>query len=182
MLLLEHRSRALSKAELHEKLWPSTFVQESNLAGLVAEIRRALQDVAEQPSFLRTVPRFGYWFIANVRETGNQESTTKRNVKYWLIWETRQIALNEGENIVGRAPDASVWIDAPWVSRHHARIVLDPTGAAVEDLGSKNGTFLGERRIRSAEALSDGDRIRVGSAVMTFRIPPPAGATETQKA
>ena len=180
MLLVENRSRAMSKAELHDKLWPSTFVQETNLAGLVAEIRRALDDAAEQPRYLRTVHRFGYWFIGDVRETGPQEGTMKPGVKYWLVWEKRQIALSEGENILGRAPDASVWIDAPGVSRHHAKIVLEPSGAAVEDLGSKNGTYVGGRRITSSLALSDGDRIRLGSVVITFRIPPPAGSTETQ--
>jgi hypothetical protein len=180
MLLVENRSRAMSKAELQDKLWPSTFVQETNLAGLVAEIRRALDDAAEQPRYLRTVHRFGYWFIGDVREAGPQEGTMKPGGKYWLVWEKRQIALSEGENILGRAPDASVWIDAPGVSRHHAKIVLEPSGAAVEDLGSKNGTYVGGRRITSSLALNDGDRIRLGSVVVTFRIPPPAGSTETQ--
>ena len=180
MLLVENRSRAMSKAELHDTLWPSTFVQETNLAGLVVEIRRALDDAAEQPRYLRTVHRFGYWFIGDVREAAPPERTMKPGVKYWLVWEKRQIALSDGENILGRAPDASVWIDAPGVSRHHAKIVLEPSGAAVEDLGSKNGTYVGGRRVTSSLALSDGDRIRLGSVVITFRIPPPAGSTETQ--
>ena len=179
MLLVENRSRAMSKAELQEKLWPSTFVQETNLAGLVAEIRRALDDAAEQPRYLRTVHRFGYWFIGDVRESGQDETGVKPRVRYWLVWESRQIALNDGENILGRAPDAAVWIDAPGVSRHHAKIVLEPSGAAVEDLGSKNGTYVGGRRITEPSLLSDGDRIRLGSVVITFRIPPPAGSTET---
>jgi pSer/pThr/pTyr-binding forkhead associated (FHA) protein len=95
------------------------------------------------------------------------------------VWEARQIALSEGENILGRAPDASVWIDAPGVSRHHARILLQGASAAVEDLGSKNGTYVSGRRITQALQLTDGDQIRLGSVVVTFRIPPPAGSTET---
>ncbi len=179
MLLVENHARAMSKAELHEKLWPSTFVQETNLAGLVAEVRRALDDSAGEPRYLRTVHRFGYWFVGQVRESGPREDAVKPRVRYWLVWESRQIALSEGENILGRAPDAGIWIDAPGVSRHHARIVLEPSGAALEDLGSKNGTYVGGRRITSTSALSDGDRIRLGSVVVTFRIPPPVGSTET---
>lgn len=178
-VLVENRARAMSKAELHEKLWPSTYVLETNLAGLVAEVRRALDDSADRPRYLRTVQRFGYWFIGSVRESTEQETTVKPRVRYWLVWEKRQIALNEGENILGRAPDAAVWIDAPGVSRHHARIVLEPSGAAVEDLGSKNGTYVRGRRITTSSALTDGDQIRLGSVVITFRIPPPAGSTET---
>ena len=172
----------MSKAELHEKLWPSTYVLETNLAGLVAEIRRALEDSAEHPRYIRTVQRFGYWFIGNVNESTEHEHTVKPRVKYWVVWEQRQIALDEGENILGRAPDAAVWIDAPGVSRHHARIVLDGPVAAVEDLGSKNGTYVRGHRITGASSLVDGDQIRLGSVVITFRIPPPASSTETSHA
>ncbi len=178
-LLIENRTKAVSKAELQERLWPSTYVLETNLAGLVAEIRRALEDLAESPRYIRTVPRFGYWFIGNTGEDGNQSAEMKTSVRYWLVWEARQIALSEGENILGRAPDASVWIDAPGVSRHHARILLQGASAAVEDLGSKNGTYVSGRRITQALQLTDGDQIRLGSVVVTFRIPPPAGSTET---
>jgi DNA-binding winged helix-turn-helix (wHTH) protein len=179
-LLIEHRTKAVSKAELQERLWPSTYVLETNLAGLVAEIRRALEDPAENPRYIRTVQRFGYWFIGNVDNVADREDAVKPSVRYWLIWESRQIALSEGENILGRGQDASVWIDAPGVSRHHARIRLEGSAAAVEDLGSKNGTYVGGQRITAAAPLSDGDQIRLGSVVVTFRIPPPAGSTETE--
>jgi hypothetical protein len=155
-------------------------VLETNLAGLVAEIRRALEDPAENPRYIRTVQRFGYWFIGNVDNVADREDAVKPSVRYWLIWESRQIALSEGENILGRGQDASVWIDAPGVSRHHARIRLEGSAAAVEDLGSKNGTYVGGQRITAAAPLSDGDQIRLGSVVVTFRIPPPAGSTETE--
>jgi DNA-binding winged helix-turn-helix (wHTH) protein len=178
-LLIENRDRAMSKAELQARLWPSTYVLETNLAGLVVEIRRALGDPAEEPRFVRTVQRFGYWFIGSAQESPDAEDTVKPPVKYWLVWDTRQIALSDGENILGRAPDAGVWIDAPGVSRHHARIRLDGPNAALEDLGSKNGTYVGGRRISAPSALADGDQIRLGSVVITFRVPPPAGSTET---
>jgi DNA-binding winged helix-turn-helix (wHTH) protein len=42
--LIENRDRAISKAELQQKLWPSTYVLETNLAGLIAEIRHALDE------------------------------------------------------------------------------------------------------------------------------------------
>jgi predicted ATPase/DNA-binding winged helix-turn-helix (wHTH) protein len=62
-LLVEQRSRALSKGELQDHLWPGTFVVEKNLTNLVGEIREALHDDAARPRFIRTVPRFGYAFI-----------------------------------------------------------------------------------------------------------------------
>jgi DNA-binding winged helix-turn-helix (wHTH) protein len=177
--LIENRSRAMSKAELQQKLWPSTYVLETNLAGLVAEIRRVLEDPAHEPCYVRTVHRFGYWFVGTLEGVAGSAEPAKPPVKHWLIWETRQVALVEGENVLGRAPDAEVWIDALGVSRHHARITLAGTEATLEDLGSKNGTYLQGRQLTAPCRLEDGDQIRLGSVVMTFRIPPSAGSTET---
>ena len=61
-----NRARAVSKAELQQRLWPSTFVEETNLASLVAEIRRALRDAAAGPKFVRTIYGFGYQFVGEV--------------------------------------------------------------------------------------------------------------------
>ena len=177
--LIDNRARAMSKTELHEKLWPSTYVLETNLAGLVVEIRQALEDSAAEPRYIRTVHRFGYWFIGTIEDDQSAAPIVKSPIKYWLIWETRQVPLSEGANILGRAPDAEVWIDALGVSRHHARITLSGATATVEDLGSKNGTYLRGARLTTPCDLADGDQIRLGSVVVTFRIPPPAGSTET---
>jgi DNA-binding winged helix-turn-helix (wHTH) protein len=180
--LVENRARAMSRDELQSIVWPSTFVLETNLASLVAEIRRALGDQADDPVFVRTMHRFGYWFVGAVRDSAAKDGPMAPQVTYWLIWDTRQIALAEGENVVGRAPDAGVWIDARGVSRHHARIVVARGAATLEDLGSKNGTYVGAQRVTAPRALADGEQIRLGSVVITFRIPHPPGTTETQPA
>jgi DNA-binding winged helix-turn-helix (wHTH) protein len=177
VLLVENRSQAMGKEDLHKTLWPSTYVSETNLAGLVAELRRALGDSADEPRYIRTVHRFGYWFIGDVRQDGGDRA--RPPVRYWLVWETRQIPLSEEDNVIGRAPDASVWIEAPGVSRHHARIRVAADGAMVEDLGSKNGTYLRGQAVTTPTRLEDGDQIRVGSVVITFRVPPPAASTQT---
>jgi DNA-binding winged helix-turn-helix (wHTH) protein len=178
LILVENRNRAVSRADLQKQLWPTTFVLDTNLASLVKEIRRALDDTAEAPRFVRTVHRFGYWFIGEVQDrTAGLRAAP--SVRYWLIWASRQIAIDSGEHILGRAPDASVWIDAPGVSRQHARIVVAGQDATVEDLDSKNGTFVGDEAVTSPRRLIDGDQIRLGPVVITFRIPPVAEPTDT---
>jgi hypothetical protein len=180
-MLVESRAQAMSKADLQQALWPSTYVLETNLAGLVAEIRHVLDDSADQPRFIRTVQRFGYWFVGEVMEQGARPRLAEpaTPVRYWLLWDTRQIPLAQGENVLGRAPDAAVWIDAPGISRNHARIRVEGAIATIEDLGSKNGTYLHGSPVTAPSELKDGDQIRLGSVLMTFRIPPPAGSTET---
>lgn len=178
-VLIENRAQAMSKGDLLQMLWPSTYVADTNLAGLVAELRRALGDSADDPRYIRTMQRFGYWFIGKLRQDAGREEPVRRTVKYWLVWESRQIALNEGENLIGRAPDAEVWVDAAGVSRHHARITIDGDAATVEDLGSKNGTYVRGLRVTTPSRLADGDPIRLGAVVITFRVPTPRGSTET---
>jgi signal transduction histidine kinase/ActR/RegA family two-component response regulator len=72
----------------------------------------------------------------------------------------------EGVATIGRSPDATVMVDDPGVSRLHVRVRLGQAGGfEVEDLGSKNGTFLNGARIEHALA-NLGDKIRVGPRVV----------------
>ncbi len=177
-VLIRNRTRAVSKAELREKLWPSTFVEETNLASLVAEIRRATGDSATNPNVLRTVHRFGYRFVGDVVESAAAVRAAPSRAMPFLVIENRKAMLLEGINLIGRSPDATIRCDAPGVSRQHARIVVSSEGAMLEDLGSKNGTYLRRERVTSAR-LADGDEIRIGNACLTFRIEPPLDPTKT---
>jgi signal transduction histidine kinase/ActR/RegA family two-component response regulator len=71
----------------------------------------------------------------------------------------------EGVATIGRSPDATVMVDDPGVSRLHARIRRAQAGFEIEDLGSKNGTFLNGLRIEHALA-NLGDKIRLGPRVV----------------
>ncbi len=166
-LLLRHSPRALSKSEIHDALWPRTFVSGSSLARLVAQVRHALGDDSAEPRLLRTVYGHGYAFSG---EVAPDAGTTRRGASSCaLTWGPREIPLSEGENILGRAPDATVCIDSNRVSRRHARIVVACGRAVVEDLGSKNGTFVRGHRIEAATELLRGDEICVGPALLVFR-------------
>jgi DNA-binding winged helix-turn-helix (wHTH) protein len=178
-LLVENRMRAVPKAELQELLWPTTFVEETNLASLVAEIRHALGDTAASPRFVRTVYGFGYQFVGEVAASLPAARTGPPGATLWLVFGRRELPLMEGVNVIGRGADAAIQIDSPGVSRRHARIVVTAGEAILEDLGSKNGTDLNGRRITARCGLCDGDELRLGAMVAVFRIKSPASPTET---
>ena len=165
--LVENRTRALSKTELHDRLWPGTFVTEANLAVLVGELRRALNDRPTKSKFVRTVHRFGYAFCGEISAPVEVPASS---ASCWVVWGSREIALHHGVNIIGRDADAAVRLDFPSVSRRHARIVVSPDGVEVEDLGSKNGTWVAGERIRGTAALTDGTTVRLGSETLRFEI------------
>jgi DNA-binding winged helix-turn-helix (wHTH) protein len=173
--LIERRPKAISKDELQQLLWPDTFVSEANLPNLVAELRDALNDDAQQPRIIRTVPRFGYSFVAENSGAAPLASA----LAFRLIWGDREIALQPGENVIGRDDSATLWIDDSLVSRRHARIVIDENGAVLEDLGSKNGTLLNGRRIGSPAKLADQDLITIGPAPIVFRVFRQTASTST---
>jgi DNA-binding winged helix-turn-helix (wHTH) protein len=182
--LVENRPSALSKDALHDRVWPGLFVSDTNLAGLVAEIRRALGDDARTPRFVRTVQRFGYAFAGTVESARGDSSATLKGSPYiggcWLARGTRQIPLADGENILGRDETAGP-LASNSVSRRHARITVDGTSAYLEDLGSKNGTFLRGRSVSGRETLADGDTIKLGAVAFVFRAPASDRSTRTWK-
>jgi DNA-binding winged helix-turn-helix (wHTH) protein len=167
-LLLEHAPRVLSKREILDVLWPRTFVAESSLTNIVTELRAAVGDRARKPALLRTVHGFGYAFSGKVvdsRESGRDEG----NSLFRLARGKRRFALFDGQNIVGRDPDADVHIEHGSVSRRHARVSVRGGMAVLEDLQSRNGTFVGGRRIESPVELHDGDIIGLGPVTLTFQ-------------
>jgi DNA-binding winged helix-turn-helix (wHTH) protein len=176
-ILVADRPRIVSKARLQEQLWPDRFVVEKNLANLVCEIRGALGENASNPRFIRTAHRFGYAF-RGAGDTKLPESPPNA-CGCRLIWRGQRITLEDGRHTIGRDPNADIYLDSTSVSRRHASIRIADGQALLEDLGSKNGTFVGKRRIDSITALADGDRIRIGSIELTFRIVQGAGSTRT---
>jgi len=175
-LLLETRPNAVAKATIHDRLWPATFVSESNLSTLVTELRTALRDDARQPRHLRTVHGFGYAFCGEATAAGAVVPSPR--VALRLVLGTREIPLGAGENVLGRDPGSVVWIDSPRASRRHAVVRVSGDEAVIEDLGSKNGTLVNGSRVESPTRLRDGDRLEVGVA-MTFRVLTRGDSTET---
>jgi DNA-binding winged helix-turn-helix (wHTH) protein len=177
-LLVERRPRAVSKADIRAHLWPGTFVSESSLPSLVSEIRDAIADHRRKPGLLRTLHGFGYAFQAERAPADGVPGTAGPNAR--LVSATAEIALAPGENILGREGEGIVVVKSSTVSRRHARIMIEANAAVVEDLGSKNGTYVNDRPVTSPTPVVDGDQVRLGSLLFTFRFPQPSETTETQ--
>jgi len=174
-VLLESRPRAVPQQELKDRLWPDSFVGRTNLARLVTEIRSATGDPRGRPRFVRTHHGFGYSFCGQALDL--PAAGRERGCR--VLWGAREIALGDGENLIGRAPDCAVRVDTPRTSRHHARILVADGRAVLEDLGSKNGTYLGSRRIEAPTPLGDREEIGIGTAVLLFLRSAGTGSTET---
>lgn len=168
-VLLEQRPNALSKASIQDTVWPDVFVSEANLAIRVNELRRVLGDDPRRPRFIRTVYGFGYAFSGGASRSAAGSRAPVSGILHSLAWGRHEADLAEGENLLGRDPEAAAWIADPSVSRHHARITISGESAHLEDLRSKNGTWRNGARVTDPVLLEDGDEIRLGKLTLTFR-------------
>ncbi|MEO8219012.1 MAG: FHA domain-containing protein [Acidobacteriota bacterium] len=166
--LIRRRPEALPKDELYRHLWPDTFVEYANLNNLISEIRSAIHDRSRTK--LRTKHRFGYAFTAeSVEESPVIPRTYSRTKSFALVIGDHAFPLATGMNVIGRDDQASIVVDSPLISRAHARIIIQGQSATIEDLGSKNGTFVESTRVDRPHRLKDGDVIHFGTVVAVFR-------------
>jgi DNA-binding winged helix-turn-helix (wHTH) protein len=179
VLFLQNPHRLLTRDDIAERIWPNTAVTDDSLRVQVFDLRKALGADAER--IIKTVPREGYRWEVDVRSGGPGRGEAGADLVFRIILDRREIDLSEGENILGRDRGVAVWIDETAVSRHHSRIVVADGKATLEDLGSKNGTYLKGERIAAAAPLADGDEIRIGPATMRFRALLRRGSTETEE-
>jgi DNA-binding winged helix-turn-helix (wHTH) protein len=174
-ILLSRRPAVVPKHELHARLWPDTLVSDATLSALVSSLRRALGDEAHD-GLIRTVHGFGYAFVGEASDDSPGPNAAFTGP--WVIWDGATFALGPGENVLGRVEDGAVFVDDASVSRKHARIVVDGNQATLEDLGSRNGTWIGTERLTGPAPLRDGDTFRLGSARLEFHRTSKPGATQ----
>jgi pSer/pThr/pTyr-binding forkhead associated (FHA) protein len=80
----------------------------------------------------------------------------------------RMVTLGEAV-IVGRGQDAGLVLADDLVSRRHAQITPSGSGAVVEDLGSRNGTFVNGEGIHGPTRLEPGDQLQLGVTLVELR-------------
>ena len=176
----------VTREELRDKLWAdAVFVDfDHGLNKAVGKIRRALGDIAESPRYVETLERRGYRFIAPVesvvsgttRGPGREAAPTIVR----LIWNDRSIPLADGEHVIGRDPAVAIWIDSSTVSRRHAVIVVSEQMVTIEDLGSRNGTFVNDRRLDTVTPLAHNNEVRVGPARLIVKSAPTTKPTSRE--
>jgi hypothetical protein len=165
-LLSSRAPDAVGKKEIHQRLWPETFVSDVSLTTLIFELRTALGESARKPRFIRTVHGYGYAFQGD----SAQNPAADEETPFIIVHDGREFGLQRGENLVGRSRDCRVRLDSTRVSRRHARITVDGGAALIEDCGSLHGTWVGSTRTSGRVRLRDGDIISIADFRMLFRI------------
>src|SRR6185295_10785838 len=67
LVLVQHGVQVVDKEQLLKEVWPDTFVEEGSLSRNIYELRKALGDDTSQPSYIETIPKRGYRFLAPLK-------------------------------------------------------------------------------------------------------------------
>ncbi|MFA6956248.1 MAG: FHA domain-containing protein [Thermoanaerobaculia bacterium] len=136
---------------------------------MVSDLRAALHDSRSEPAYLKTVHGFGYAFVGEIAWSDEHRTTEPADVAV-LLWNGQELPLRHGDNVIGRHTSADVLIRSTGISRRHAVLRLANGIATIRDLESENGTFVGATRADAETPLRDGDELRLGSILLTFRL------------
>jgi DNA-binding winged helix-turn-helix (wHTH) protein len=192
-LLVAQPGELVTRDALRRALWAEdVFVDvDHGLNKAVAKVRDALGDLAESPRYVETLERRGYRFIAPVEVVASPATPAPapgradHAVLARLSWNGQSHPLDEGEYVIGRDPSAAFWTTSSLVSRRHARLVVSASAVTVEDLDSRNGTFVNGQRLREPfvpAPLVSGDEIRIGPDRFIVVIPTGADSTVSVRA
>ena len=167
--LARHGPRVVTRQQLIDGVWDGGYVTDNTLTHAIAELRRALGDSASNPRYIETIHRRGYRVLMRMTDLdGQPPPAIERSNRFAVLYENREIDLREGENLIGRLPEASLRIESIQVSRRHARITVEGATAFLEDLDSKNGTLLNDNPVQGRQPLVSGDRISLGDGAIAM--------------
>lgn len=165
LCLVSRPGELVTKDELIADVWANATVGEGSLSRAIATIRQALGDSSREPRYIATVAWRGYRFVAPVQKIPRAAQGTLHGV---LAHASGGYPVRAGATVLGRGADCDVVILGSTVSRRHARISTSGIQPVLEDLGSRNGTFVNGQRLSAPCPLRDGDQIRLGSEVLDY--------------
>jgi pSer/pThr/pTyr-binding forkhead associated (FHA) protein len=93
---------------------------------------------------------------------------------YWLKYKGTFFPVHQGDSLLGRSPECLIVLASERVSREHAVVRRIHSGLEIEDLGSRNGTWVNGTRIRRATVLQKGDEVQLGEDLLEVVMKPNA--------
>jgi len=172
LVLVERSGHIIEKDELMRKVWPETFVEESNLTQYISVLRRTLGDERQEQRYIETIPRRGYRFVPPVRQAwsadGDLISATHTKASVAIKEETEEH--DEAEQ--GKSANAETKLHektAPAVPRRWAYVLLALTAlVAAAGFGFGLDQFIEKRQVGSAPLVNPAAAVAQAFTVKTF--------------
>ena len=157
LMLVRNHGSLVEKGELLQELWPDTFVEESNLTFNISVLRKALGETAHTPSYIETVPKRGYRFVAHVREV-----RTEREIKSLAVLPFADLSQHEsGEYFADGIQDALI---SELAHISSLRVISRTTSVQYKPAQQSLPAFARDLQLDFAvegSVLLEGDRVRI---------------------
>ena len=137
--------------------------------GIQARLVEPSEDPSDEPSQGAAGHTMIYSAAERFQEPLEQRART-RNARALLVTDGRRLVVGAAGATLGRSRSCDVVLDDANVSRRHAEVRPRGGGWFVADLDSTNGVAVNGVRIEQAHALRPGDRIELGTSVLTFEL------------
>lgn len=169
VFLVEHRGTAVRKDDIMRRVWPDTFVEESNLAQNIFMLRKALGEEKNEHKYIITIPGVGYRFVAPPRELVNpsapavapsQADITVDSVRSVAVLPFKNLVRESGDEFLG--PGIADALIMRLSSIRHLKV--RPTSAVLKFSDSIHDPLLIGQEL-SVDALLDGVYQRVGEQI-----------------
>ena len=169
LILVGNQPNAVTHEQLHAALWPGVHVSETSLAALVTQLRKALGDTSGDGRVIRTLHRVGYAFIGDAVVAGQRLGERDAGLPIDLA---RRVDSDVPRRRIGDRPRSRLrGSDRCGLGVAPARPAAVTGGeASLEDLGSKNGTWVDGERIHGAVPLTDGTTFRARIRAVRFEL------------
>lgn len=137
--------------------------------GIQARLVRSPAETAAEPSQGESGHTMIYSAAERLQEP-LEERARERARTALLVTDGKRMVVGAGGATIGRSRDCDVVLADGNVSRRHAEVRPRGDGWMIADLGSTNGVTLNGTRIEQAQLLRSGDRIEVGTTLLTFEL------------
>ena len=116
LVLVQNRGQAISREELMKAVWPDTFVEEGNLTQNISTLRKLLGEGPADHTYIETVPKLGYRFVADV---------TVRTENTWLSYRRSWLPVAGFLAVLAIAGGAA-WLFRPWAKAPASSLAAVP--------------------------------------------------------
>jgi DNA-binding winged helix-turn-helix (wHTH) protein/Tfp pilus assembly protein PilF len=175
LILIKNRGQVIEKDELMELLWADTFVEEANLSQNIYELRKALRESAREPHYIENVPKRGYRFVGEVREslarsTGTIEEESDGAIKSLAVLPFKPLLTSERDEFLEMGIADTLITGLSGIGQ----IIVRPISAIRKYADPSQNPFTAGRELK-VDAVLDGsvqkygERLRVNVRLLSVR-------------
>ncbi len=167
ILLVKSNGDVVTRSEILAALWPNIIVGDEVISQLIYSLRNALADDAKNPKYIETIPKKGYRFIAEVKQTETENNTKSTDEKRTALLQNKNLNSLKTKIIVSSCLLLSLVFICAWLFSHHSipksvkHLRIKNILPITQDVGVEGDFSFHEQHTNMAYVRSQGDQVDI---------------------